>query len=261
MNKLSLIILLVLFSCNISSEKYERKLYYKSGKIKSIQTLDTDSVRNGEYRIFHENGNLAQKGFYDEGLLQGELLFYSESGNLETKCNFENGDVNGLCYNYYPSGNLAGIINFKNGLKAGDGLLYFENGQLEAYIYYSDGEEVLYRRDYSESGDIVKEKGYVFPEKLILNDTLFNVGDTLEVLFRPVNPPNCQVSLVIRELNDFGELVVENSFDLNGESFLEYKSPLIQKGSFQLEAYIEFDCNTLLSKKRRSIEIIDFYVR
>ena len=74
-----------------------------------------DGLLNGDYIIFHNNGNIYSHSHYIQGLKEGEELTYSLDGKLQNKNNYNNDAKNGLQYSYFDNGNLSTTSKFDNG--------------------------------------------------------------------------------------------------------------------------------------------------
>ena len=95
------------------SQTSEVKTFYKSGNLKEVYQIGTDSIKDGKYSIFYENGNLWQNGSFIEGSLEGDWQMNYPEGNLEQVCSFKNGKLEGKLIAYYPNGDLYQKINYK----------------------------------------------------------------------------------------------------------------------------------------------------
>ena len=54
-----------------------------------------DDVREGPLEVYYENGQLAEKGTYEDGKLDGPFEFYYENGQLKEKGTFKDGKREG----------------------------------------------------------------------------------------------------------------------------------------------------------------------
>mgnify|MGYP001068377437 CR=1 FL=1 len=92
--------------------------------------------------IYHENGQLSQKGNYKDGKRVGLFEFYHENGQLKAMGIWKDGKREGLYVSFYENGQLLGKGNFKDGEFDGLWEIYHENGQLKAKPCYRIGEDV-----------------------------------------------------------------------------------------------------------------------
>ncbi len=74
---------ILVLSCSDKAKKY-----YDSGELKEIQShkkVEPDTVRHGEWRRFHKNGQIATSEFYEDGDKVGDWKKFDEQGNLKEK--------------------------------------------------------------------------------------------------------------------------------------------------------------------------------
>ncbi len=102
---------------------------YKWVKKKIIYKIDNYKNKlKGEYKSYHNNGQLNEICNYNNGKRDGEYKKYHKNCQLCEICNYING-LKGECKSYYL-----------NGLK-GECKSYYLNGQLEKIYNYKNGEE------------------------------------------------------------------------------------------------------------------------
>ena len=90
--------------------------YHADGKtIKSIYTIDEHGVRQGDFKSYHENGQLEEKCTYKDGKLDGLEEWYYPNGQLMTKCTYKDGKLDGQYETYYPDGQLEEKCTYENG--------------------------------------------------------------------------------------------------------------------------------------------------
>lgn len=75
----------IFYSCN-EKEKIE---YYANGNKRIEAKIDNRGVLNGSFRSYYENGQLAYKGEYKDGLKIGKHLQYYEDGKLKDEFLYE----------------------------------------------------------------------------------------------------------------------------------------------------------------------------
>jgi len=95
------------------------RIYYLSGKLKSEQfyykkpdekTNKNTNVRNGQYRLWNENGILKLECIYKEGKKDGLFTTYWDNGKIKRQDSYLNGELTGgKCFDdkgvevkYYP---------------------------------------------------------------------------------------------------------------------------------------------------------------
>lgn len=130
---------------NVKSDKNQIVESYKIGK---------DSVKNGFYKKFYEDGSLKETSTYSNGLLDGERILFFPNGAVEIKENYKNGQITGPYYEYYPNGQINTSFIYSNGNINGELLKYFENGKIEEKVTFVDGDENGPFTEYYENGTI-----------------------------------------------------------------------------------------------------------
>ncbi|WP_041411104.1 toxin-antitoxin system YwqK family antitoxin [Shewanella pealeana] len=127
----------------------------------------------GIRKRFHENGLLAQEGFFDEGLEQGEFTDYHDNGNLRAKRNFKDGQIVGFAEAYSEDGTLEQRANFD---ARGNGTLqeFWPNGQLKWDTAVINGQPSGEQKYYDPQGERVVAKAIaaakVFQQSITDND-------------------------------------------------------------------------------------------
>ncbi|MGS0680370.1 toxin-antitoxin system YwqK family antitoxin [Shewanella sp. 125m-7] len=127
----------------------------------------------GIRKRFHENGLLAQEGFFDEGLEQGEFTDYHDNGSLRAKRNFKDGQIVGFAESYSEDGTLEQRANFD---AKGNGTLqeFWPNGQLKWDTAVINGQPSGEQKYYDPQGELVVAKAIaaakVFQQSITDND-------------------------------------------------------------------------------------------
>ncbi len=106
-------------------------------------SLHTQTIRegNGELFTYFTNGNPKEWYHFQNGLKHGYFEEFLVSGNLALKGYFENGDKDSTwTYSYY-TGTTEKISNYKNGLLDGPYVYYYDNQVLNVSGYYSQGKK------------------------------------------------------------------------------------------------------------------------
>ncbi len=90
--------------------------HFANGAVKSVGARNEHNKKNGEWRIYYENGQ------------------------LKSLINYQNGKEHGKWETYYENGNQSSIGQFQNGIKTGEWKYYYPNGDLKTTANYSTGE-------------------------------------------------------------------------------------------------------------------------
>lgn len=73
--------------------KLEMESYYYANGQKEIQIPGIEDNLNGEYKMWHQNGQLSFSGVYKNGLKEGSFIQFDESGKELKKGNYQNGKL------------------------------------------------------------------------------------------------------------------------------------------------------------------------
>jgi antitoxin component YwqK of YwqJK toxin-antitoxin module len=122
---------------------YEGK--YKNGK------------KDGIWRAYFQNGDLAFEGRYRNGVLDGPSMTFDEDGIHHSEGDFKNGKKEGL-WEYYEGRHTVRTVNFKNGKKNGPSREYYKDFFLKSETNYKDDVKHGYY-EYRDHNDVIVEKG------------------------------------------------------------------------------------------------------
>ena len=128
----------------------EIKEYYDSGNLKTKgHIFPISKVRYGEWKTYHENGELAGSINIFEGKIMGLVKWYSENGELITTEVYSSDKRNGISKTYFGNGQLAIIGEFNFDLQSGKWKFYHENGNIKQILLWDEGKlmEVLISKD------------------------------------------------------------------------------------------------------------------
>ncbi|MEZ9595702.1 toxin-antitoxin system YwqK family antitoxin [Shewanella sp. 10N.261.52.F9] len=127
----------------------------------------------GIRKRFYENGQLAQEGYFDEGIEQGEFTDYHDNGSLRAKRHFQDGQIVGFAESYSEDGTLEQQANFD---AEGNGTLreFWPNGQLKWDTAVISGQPTGQQVYYDQQGQRLVEKALaaakVFQQSIADND-------------------------------------------------------------------------------------------
>ncbi len=117
------------------------KEYYPNGQIKEVGAL-ADSLKNGYWITYNEEGNVEIECTYLNDTLNGPFILYYFNGNIKVKGNMNSGDWQGKRIFYYLNGNIKNQGKYENGKLNGIWEYFDENGNLDKRIVYKNGEKV-----------------------------------------------------------------------------------------------------------------------
>jgi antitoxin component YwqK of YwqJK toxin-antitoxin module len=106
---------------------------------KNFEYYVKDGLKNGEFKITFENGNLIMKGNIVNDKNEGKWVYYYPSGELESEGNFRNNKPDSIWTWYFPSGKIKEKGNFVNGLREGNSRMFDELGNVSMENEYLNG--------------------------------------------------------------------------------------------------------------------------
>ena len=101
---------------NIMTEGKHFEYYVKNG------------LKEGEFKITFEKGNLIMKGNIVEGNNQGKWIYYYSTGQLESEGYFNNNMADSIWTWYFPDGKIKEKGLFVKGTRMGEWKMYDESG-------------------------------------------------------------------------------------------------------------------------------------
>ncbi|MFT4779013.1 MAG: antitoxin component YwqK of YwqJK toxin-antitoxin module [Flavobacteriales bacterium] len=143
-----------------------KELYYKSfNNLRncSREGLVVGENKEGEWKRYFYNGALAERNYYENGLLEGESVgyylngkvsekyylvndtaqgyyeTYFSNGQLTSSGFYENGELNGVIISYDPFGRLTLEEYMIDGVSNGITSIYYPNGKKKRDLYYEMG--------------------------------------------------------------------------------------------------------------------------
>jgi len=114
----------------------------------------------GEYKMYHENGQLNCQEFYKDGERDGETKGYYENGQLRCQRFYKDGKLDGEYKWYYGNGQLWCQGFYKDGILHGEYKEYHENGQLRCQSFYKDGKLDGEYKEYYGNGKLMCQRFY-----------------------------------------------------------------------------------------------------
>jgi antitoxin component YwqK of YwqJK toxin-antitoxin module len=106
---------------------------------KNFEYYIKDGLKNGEFKITFENGNLIMKGNIVNDKNEGKWVYYYPSGELESEGNFRDNKADSIWTWYFPSGKIKEKGNFVNGLREGNAKMFDESGNVSMENEYKNG--------------------------------------------------------------------------------------------------------------------------
>ncbi|MBS1755491.1 MAG: hypothetical protein JST34_15735 [Bacteroidetes bacterium] len=138
----------------------EWKTYYTNGQIAKIENYLNDTL-NGQLSYFDEDGKIKGRQFYRMGIKvdSSTLNFSNGHANLEEKKD-STGKTQGLFKVYHQNGQLSQIGFMKDNYLDDTCKTFFDNGQLKTLEFYKDTKKEGTWLYYSKSGNLIRTEVY-----------------------------------------------------------------------------------------------------
>ena len=146
------IIAFVVYSCGNSTEGMEKE---------DVQPRETEEAELINKRTYYDmTGEKLKESYYvmkdSEYVKHGPYKMYHEEGVVAMEYNYDQGHPDGMVIDYYPDGQIFTKYNYKDGKPNGPFEWYYQNGQLKVSGVYTNGVYSDTLKEYSESGELLK---------------------------------------------------------------------------------------------------------
>lgn len=142
-----------------ASEMVERVAFIrpndKNGKT-AVEVIYKKGARNGEVKVYTEEGGLLVEGYYKDDKKDGLWKFYlNGAGILHFSETYANGLLNGEKTGYYKDGKtIAKVTNYINGKREGKEIQYYKDGKtVDIETNYIDDKETGERKEFYYTGE------------------------------------------------------------------------------------------------------------
>ena len=138
----------------------EWKTYYTNGQLAKIETYLNDTL-NGQLYFYDEKGKIKGKQFYRMGVKVDSSLMYFTNGqaNIEERKD-STGNTQGLFKVYHPNGQLSQIGFMKDNYLDDTCKTFFDNGQVKTIEFYSDRKKEGKWQYFSKDGNPIRTEIY-----------------------------------------------------------------------------------------------------
>src|SRR5690554_2325116 len=168
------------------SAQQETRTYYDEEKtmLKEVFYLK-DSLPDGDYERFNEDGDLVETGLfvegirvgyfisyfpgtsdtlrivkYEDGLRTGPATTFYSGGQIAQKAVYENDQLQGEVTAFYESGNIQSTVTFEDGIPNGTQTHFYENGQIRETVSLKNGIMEGELLKYDEQGALQSKANY-----------------------------------------------------------------------------------------------------
>src|SRR5690606_35965207 len=136
----ALTLLLILGCFPLLFAQQETRTYYDEEKtiLKEVFYLK-DSLPDGNYERFNEEGDRTETGFFVEGKREGFFKPYFPGPSATLRIvNYENGLRPAPATTFHPKGQIAQQAIYENDQLQGEVTVFFENGQTKSTVIFED---------------------------------------------------------------------------------------------------------------------------
>lgn len=142
-------------------QKGEQREYFNKDRIKHIFIFNDKKQIIGEEIFYHNNGNIAQKIFYDKyGRQQTDALYY-RNGKLNYYSEYKNNIPHGVYKTFFEDGPLSLLLHKKN-------------EDLFGEIFYTIPRKVIFKRWDKLSFSVTSNTGLQYNDKNNQEENIFS---------------------------------------------------------------------------------------
>jgi antitoxin component YwqK of YwqJK toxin-antitoxin module len=109
-------LIMIVFSSSAFAKKVEKLPVERDGLY--YEPFSTN-IANGQYEIYHKNGQMNTTMTFKDGLYDGPYERYYKNGQMSATMTFKDGLYDGPYERYYKNGQLRYRGTFKDGIKDG----------------------------------------------------------------------------------------------------------------------------------------------
>jgi antitoxin component YwqK of YwqJK toxin-antitoxin module len=121
------------------SDKPYTGIVKTKAKGKNFEYFVREGVKNGDFKITFENGNLIMKGNIINDMNEGKWVYFYPSGELESEGSFRFNKPDSVWVWYFPDGKVKEKGIFVNGLREGIWKMWDEFGNVSMEYEYKNG--------------------------------------------------------------------------------------------------------------------------
>lgn len=92
--------------------------YFSNGKVNVQEWADSNGRKQGLFKVFYENGELSQIGYFKDNHLDDSVKTFYKNGNPKTLEYYKNGKREGIWKYYNELGRITKVETYKNDIKA-----------------------------------------------------------------------------------------------------------------------------------------------
>ncbi|MCC9070172.1 hypothetical protein LNQ49_00945 [Flavobacterium sp. F-65] len=214
--------------------------FLKDEKVHVLKKYDPKTKRTTSIEFIIKNGDT---------ILQGKYMYFNEQGNKISEGNFIDGHIKGKTINYYDNGKIESIVYHKNPEIIEEGTYYDRNGMIESYIMYDDFGKSSFIISFDEKGPkrfdghtILEIYQYKFNHKNEFNtktEQVLKVGDILKYKYLVAKIPNTTRSFKVENI-DVDNSKVKRTIVEKIPVGVEVEEILTKKGINTIKAIVQY---------------------
>ena len=117
---------------------YNNQIKEKIKEQYQAKIIGKDTIKDGTYTFFYENGIEYQKGIFKNDKLEGKWLINYPAGSKKSIISFTNNQRNGVFISFFESGELQVEGVYKNNLRDSVFTEYYESGKPKSKYNYKE---------------------------------------------------------------------------------------------------------------------------
>jgi antitoxin component YwqK of YwqJK toxin-antitoxin module len=110
-------------------------------------------IKDGDYVLYHKNGNVKAKGNFSDNKREGEWTYYHENGNIALKKNYTKGEQTGEWAYFSENGSLAMKVQDISKIQDKTELIKIEDGIVVRRSVFVNG-----KRSTDNDDSVIKDK-------------------------------------------------------------------------------------------------------
>lgn len=155
------------------------KYFYDDGVLKREGNL-LNGKRDGEWREYSGGGIITSHENWKEDMQFGAQKTFFESGSLKTEYFCDSNLIEGAYRIFFPNGKLKSLAYYHKGKGTGDCVLYYSTGKIQSEFYLIDNEICGRRFDYMPNG--ILESITEYNNDIITKLSIFNKGKLEKII-------------------------------------------------------------------------------
>lgn len=158
----------------------------------------------------YENGSLASKAEFHDGLANGILTTYFQNGQIWDSGTFNQGIFNGKLKIYYENGQISQSANIRDGMFQDTNIIFEQNGNRRQADVYINSKLEGVSKVYYQNGNLKLNRNYIHDE-LSGKVELFDSAEGY--LWQSGNYENGKLSGIVYTYNKLGVVILKENYD------------------------------------------------